>query len=295
VFPKVDGFWDDLKCLVWHQDEPVGGTSVYAQWCVMRAARRAGIPVLLDGQGGDETLCGYRKFYVFYLWHLLKSGRPKAIGEGFRWLANADRKNWNWAAAKRYVPFLNGGSRSLLNRVCNPELVRDGGDALAVEIGPGTDLRQRQKDDLLRFSVPALLHYEDRNSMAHSVEARVPLLDHRLAEFAVNCPVELKLRDGWTKWILRQTMRGILPEAVRLRKSKLGFATPEKDWLRQDLRGTIREVIAAPKLKSGRILRTESVRTEFDSFLTGKQGSLTEREAFRILNLELWARMFAIT
>jgi len=80
-----------------------------------------------------------------------------------------------------------------------------------------------------------------------------------------------------------------------LRKSKLGFATPEKDWLRQDLRGTIREVIAAPKLKSGRILRTESVRTEFDSFLTGKQGSLTEREAFRILNLELWARMFAIT
>jgi asparagine synthase (glutamine-hydrolysing) len=295
VFPQDQSFWDDLECLIWHQDEPFAGTSVYAQWCVMRAARQARIPVLLDGQGGDEILCGYRKFYIFYLWHLFKSANPRVLSEGIAWIRNVSHNRWSWSSAKRYAPFSYGPKQALLARVGSPALTSANHKSAEMRLGPGVSLRQRQKDDLSHFSIPALLHYEDRNSMAHSIEARVPMLDYELVSFAVNCRPSLKLRDGWTKWILRKAMRGVLPETVRLRKSKLGFSTPQREWLRNDTRGTIRSMIHEPDLKMSRILSRNKVHDEFDAFLAGKSSSLTEVEAFRVLSLELWARAFAVT
>ena len=294
IFPQAEQFWDDLDCLIWHQDEPFGGTGVYAQWCVMRAARQAGIPVLLDGQGGDEILCGYRKFYVFYLWHLLKHANPRLLPEGLAWIRNLGENPWSWSSARRYVPFLHG-SKSLMAQVGNPELVNGNRKSAAVNLGPASSIQQRQKDDLAYFSVPALLHYEDRNSMAHSIEARVPMLDYQLAQFAVNCPVTFKLRDGWTKWILRQGLRGILPEEVRLRKSKLGFSTPQQHWLRGDVRGRIRSLIDDSRLKMERILSGRKVRQQLTAFLSGNPHALNELQVFRILNLELWAKAFNVS
>lgn len=295
VFPRAETFWDDLNCLIWHQDEPFGGTGVYAQWCVMRAARQAGIPVLLDGQGGDEILCGYRKFYIFYLWHLFKSANPRVLPEGIAWIRNVGQNPWSWSSAKRYVPAFRGSQQSLLVRVGNPELSGANHESAEVSLGPGASLRQRQKDDLAYFSIPALLHYEDRNSMAHSIEARVPMLDYELATFAVNCQPALKLHGGWTKWILRKAMSGVLPEAVRLRKSKLGFSTPQEEWLQKDARGIIRSLIQASALKLDRILSHKKVGTAMTAFLDRKPGSLTEMEAYRVLNLELWARVFSVS
>ena len=129
--------------------------------------------------------------------------------------------------------------------------------------------------------------------MAHSIEARVPMLDYQLAEFAVNCPPSLKLRDGWTKWILREALRGILPEAVRQRRSKLGFATPQNQWLRQDVRGRLRGLIHDSDWRISRILSKAKVAKQLDDFLQDRGGCLTSIEAFRVLNLELWARVFA--
>jgi len=294
VFPQAESFWDDLNCVIWHQDEPFGGTGVYAQWCVMRAARQAGIPVLLDGQGGDEILCGYRKFYLFYLWHLFKTVNPLVLSEGMAWVRNLGQNPWNWSSAKRYTPF-NGSKQPLLARVGNPGLACADHKSAQVSLGPGANLRQRQKDDLSYYSIPALLHYEDRNSMAHSIEARVPMLDYELATFAVNCRPSLKLHGGWTKWILREGMTNILPEAVRLRKSKLGFSTPQREWLRKDARGTIRSLIQAPALKIERILSHKKVSAALAAFLNQLPGSLTEIEAYRVLNLELWARVFSVS
>jgi len=295
IFPRAEAFWDDLNCLIWHQDEPFGGTGVYAQWCVMRAARQAGIPVLLDGQGGDEILCGYRKFYIFYLWHLLKSGNPRVFPEGIAWMRNIRRNPWNWGSVKRYSPWRTRPQESMLNRVGSPGLVPANDASVGVTLGPGASVRQRQKDDLSRYSIPALLHYEDRNSMAHSVEARVPMLDYELASFAVNCRSSLKLRRGWTKWMLRKAMSGILPEAVRLRKTKLGFSTPGHRWLREDARGVIRSLIQSPVLKLERILSAQKVSAALATFIDGNPGGLTENEAYRVLNLELWARVFEVS
>ena len=294
VFPKAGIFLGRSKLPdLAPEDEPVGGTGVYAQWCVMRAARQAGIPVLLDGQGGDEILCGYRKFYVFYLWHLLKRADPRLLMEGAHWIRNASQNNISWNSAKRYIAFPQDANGSLLTRVSDPDFFREHA-ASQFSIGPGVDLPNRQKDDLIRYSVPALLHYEDRNSMAHSVEARVPMLDYNLAVFAVNCRPSLKLRDGWTKWILRDALKGTLPDLVRLRKSKLGFATPQKQWVRQDIRGTIRSLMAENTFKMNRILSAKKVRHELSSFLDARPGCLSDIEAFRVLNLELWARVFAV-
>jgi asparagine synthase (glutamine-hydrolysing) len=293
VFPQAEGFWDELERVIWHQDEPVGGASAYAQWCVMREARKQGIPVLLDGQGGDETLCGYRKFYFFYLWHLMKRADPHFLQEGIAWLRNSEGTIWSWSHAKRYAFAMGGRNGSLRARVCSPEFVNN--HVPKHNIGPGRSLCERQKDDLRFWSIPALLHYEDRNSMAHSIEARVPFLDYELAQLAVNCPPGLKLRDGWTKWILRQALRGTLPDAVRLRKSKLGFATPQEQWLRHDVRGVIRSVLEQPKLHLERFLSLKRVREQLERFLAKSPFGLNELEAFRVLNLELWARVFHVS
>jgi asparagine synthase (glutamine-hydrolysing) len=294
VFPKAEGFWDDLLQLIWHQDEPVGGTSVYAQWCVMREARKNGIPVLLDGQGGDETLCGYRKFYFFYLWHLLKQADPRFLTEGIAWFRNSEDTLWTWRHAKRYASAFGARNGSLRARVCSADFAKNHNGIAKNDIGPGASLFERQKDDLRFWSIPALLHYEDRNSMAHSIEARVPMLDYELVQFAVNCPANFKLRDGWTKWILRQALRGILPEAVRLRRSKLGFATPQKQWLRKDIRGMVGSLINESQMRLGRILSLSKVRRQLEGFVCDRPGYLDELEVFRVLNLELWARVFRV-
>jgi asparagine synthase (glutamine-hydrolysing) len=295
IFPQAAGFWRDLNCMIWHQDEPVGGSSVYAQWCVMRAARLARIPVLLDGQGGDEILCGYRKFYVFYLWHLLKRANPRAVPESVSWMFGTGLRNWNWSHATRYLSHSLTPKHSVTSRVCSPDFVGLSQRFPSVAIGPGDSLRQRQKDDLMHYSLPALLHYEDRSSMAHSVESRVPMLDHELATFAVNCRPELKLRNGWTKWILREALKGTLPERVRTRRTKLGFETPQRSWLSEDACGTIRSVFEQKDCRTSRILSAAKVRNEFENFFAGKPGSLTDIALFRVLNLELWSQIFAVS
>ncbi|HTW22676.1 MAG TPA: asparagine synthase (glutamine-hydrolyzing) [Candidatus Baltobacteraceae bacterium] len=294
IFPKAEGFWSDLSCLIWHQDEPVGGSSVYAQWCVMRAARKAGIPVLLDGQGGDEILCGYRKFYPFYLWHLLKRANARVLPEAASWAFGSGIRSWSSSHAKRYLRPRKGASL-VIARTCTPEFADRTAGLARPQIGPGSSLAQRQKDDLMRYSLPALLHYEDRSSMAHSVESRVPMLDHELATFAVNCPPRWKLRNGSTKRILREAMKGTLSEQVRLRKTKLGFETPQRAWLREDACGTIRSVLQQRDFRMNRILSIARARDEFDAFFKGKPGSLTDIELFRVLNLELWSEVFAVS
>src|SRR5262249_17269553 len=100
----------------------------------------------------------------------------------------------------------------------------------------GTPMQRIQIDDILVDTLPQLLHLEDRFSMAVSLEARVPLLDHKLVEYGLSLPDHLKLNNGWSKFAVRQAVCGLMPELVRLRKSKLGFAAPDRMWLARDLR-----------------------------------------------------------
>jgi asparagine synthase (glutamine-hydrolysing) len=204
------------------QDEPISGLGVIAQWRVMKLAAQNNVVVLLDGQGGDEIFGGYRKFVFFYLKELIQKGHIlKALSEAKHFLNASDFKIFEKEGVRRY-----------LNKTGVVDYLSD--DLLKMErlhnigLSGASGFMEKSYEDIFQYSYPQLLRYEDRNSMAFSLESRVPFLDYRLVEFVFGLPSSYKIRDGYTKAILRDSMKGILPDSVRLRKSKMGFATPEK-------------------------------------------------------------------
>lgn len=143
---------------------------------------------------------------------------------------------------------------------------------------------------MTEISLPALLHYEDRNSMAHSIEARVPFLDHRLVEFVFSLPLDQIVRNGVTKVVLRNAMNGILPERVRERMDKIGFQTPEDAWFRTVLRDWIKSIIRSRSFLDRGYLSPRRVEDEFALHCAGKKNS--SFVIWRWVNLELWFRRF---
>ena len=249
VYPEGQSLFEVLDRLVWHQDEPFGSTSIYAQWHVFSLAARNGVKVMLDGQGADEQLAGYHSFFSPRLATLLCQGdlggyfaEARALsrvhGYSAAWilartvdgtLPASVRQPLRWLAGK---PSTAGAAHLNLDR-----LRATPADPFAAATDPrrGRTMGALSRAQLLSTSVPMLLHFEDRNSMAHAVEARVPFLDYRLVEFSLGLPDEFKLHLGTTKRVLREAMCGSLPEAVRTRTDKMGFVTPEETWLRTEM------------------------------------------------------------
>lgn len=292
--PSEAGLMSDFARLVWHQEEPFSSASLYAQWLVMRQAREAGIPVLLDGQGADEILGGYRKFYAFHVLGLLRQGRIlDASREALAVMLKGDRGYWRWHEGARYLPgFLRRRSFEI-ERFLRPR-AQALSTASDVALGATPDIRQRQLLDLRRYSVPSLLRYEDRNSMAWSVESRVPFLDYRLVEFAIRLPVEHKLRAGQTKAVLRHGLRGIVPDAVLDRRDKMGFVTPQSRWMN----GALGEHFEAMCLDSAPALdRWVDLRAILYAWRnaspSGRQ--IAQSLVFRLGTLAQWMNRFAVS
>lgn len=294
AFPEGASFWKILQTLIFHQDEPVGSPGAYPQWCVMEDARNNGVPVILGGQGGDESLCGYQKYQFFYWWHLLRKGNPKFLLESFQWLRQGTSSRWNFSALSRYLPGPFRSRISLVNRIGTREM-----ESLLIGarpgLGSGRTLAERQKTDLTYSSIPALLHHEDRFSMAHSVESRLPFMDYRLVEFLLRCPPSLKLRDGWSKWLLRNALREELPTKIRLRRSKLGFHTPEAKWMRFGLNNGYRRLWDTPQLRMSRFIDGPKLRRECAELLNGSRGALPPGGLFRAVSLETWSQVFSVS
>src|SRR5262249_4700966 len=152
---------------------------------------------------------------------------------------------WSLSAISRYLPSRFRQGFSFANRIGSQDL-KQLSQHLHPAIGAGETVAERQKTDLTYSSIPALLHHEDRTAMAHSVESRLTFLDSRLVEFLLRCPAFLKLRDGWSKWLLRNALADTLPEKIRLRRTKLGFNTPEKQWMQHGLQNGYRRVWDSP-------------------------------------------------
>jgi len=289
VFPTPEGFLKDLDRLLWHQEEPFGGTSIYAQWMVMQRARERGAIVMLDGQGGDEQLAGYRKFHLFYFLELLKRKRyVHCLSEVIRFSLSQDIwRTLNLRDGLRY--FAVGNKLLKIDELLQDWFTNKYKDRQP-QFGYSGTLGARFKDDLFKFSLPALLRYEDKNSMAHSVEARLPFLDYRLVELLASFPLSQKIKNGWTKYVLRNAMRGILPPKVEQRKSKLGFATPEDAWFKQAISKDINEVFSGATF----IPKYVNVKNLIHYFARYRAfGSLwSSGFFFRFYILELWGRKF---
>lgn len=273
----------ELLRVIDHHGEPFGGLSVVASFKILETIKQeTDTRVLLSGQGGDEVLLGYSKFFFFYLSNLIRnrsyvSGLKEFLQSLFR---GTVVRQFRLSEARRYLPVLD----SLVgNGFLNLKHTR-------IPVWQCADLGRRQILDIERFSIPALTHYEDRTSMAHSLEVRHPFLDHRLVEFMLTVPAHLVLRDGWTKYILRQSFPE-LPNAIRWRKDKQSFTTPEEKWLRESLGNLIEYVFKESVLHDSGVLNA----TKFmESYRKYKNGSsvVAFGDISRTLIAELWARRF---
>ncbi len=309
IFPRAEDVFARASEITWHQDEPFGSTSIFAQWCVFEEARRAGVKVMLDGQGADEQLAGYHSAFHYYLSGLVRQGR---IAQVLRTIWERNRLHGTSIAEQLQtfvVPLLPPRVRAMLRRQrqaliqhdwLGSDLIREKGTPLGpLEVG-SQSVGLEEPDDVASLcltlthssNLQMLLHWEDRNSMAHSIEARVPLLDHQLLEYSLALGGDHKIGGGDTKRVLRRAMAGVLPESVRQRRDKLGFATPEQRWFRGPLRGMIIEGTEATLKRYPELFSAAGVRALRADMLEGRRA--VDFTLWRIANLSLWGDRFAV-
>jgi asparagine synthase (glutamine-hydrolysing) len=309
VFPSAEDFWDSFAKMAWHQDMPFSGLSFYAQWRVMRAAKEAGVKVMLDGQGGDEVFGGYAKFRYAYLLSLLRSGRLGTMArEGWASLLQRDLYILDIRRGYRYLPprlrallgvdsllqqVLRSGWQSAVSDESTPATRwwrhTAGGNGSAWTVVQAVQIEDIQVDTL-----PLLLRMEDRSSMAFSIEARVPLLDHKLVEYGLSLPDHQKIQGGFSKFAVREATRGLMPESVRLRRTKLGFAGADQRWLNGDLRPKVTELIESG-LRCERFVDPAPLRGWYRSPASHKANVEAYGSLFRVLALEMWMRAFNVS
>ncbi|RJP55269.1 MAG: asparagine synthase (glutamine-hydrolyzing) [Anaerolineaceae bacterium] len=293
TFPTAQNLMEDIQRLTWHQDEPFGSTSIYAQWCVMRIAAQRGVRVLMDGQGSDELLAGYHPYFDSYWGTLLSQGSfPALLRE---WSAYRNHYGVSYSYLFQHTLF-SIAPKAFQRRV------RAGRGALGLNSAFSSRFQSRYPDEnmnfkstplsnrlyqaLVRSSLPALLRYEDRNSMAYSIEARVPFLDYRLVEFIFSLPEEQKIKNAQTKFVLRNSMKGVLPEPIRARMDKMGFVTPERVWMSGELKNWVDDIFTSNSFAENPYLDVSKVKTLMADHRAGQRdlGSTL----WRWINLELW-------
>lgn len=283
IRPEPDGLLNDLTDFIRTQEEPVISTGPYAQYCVMREASQH-VTVMLDGQGADEMLAGYYPYHLVYLRQLVRQRRwRKAAGE----LVRSGDVLWRMARfqladrlrRRRAVPAV-----SLLA----PEFAAThAGERLDVV---RADLKRRLVDDIFRHSLPALLRYEDRNTMRFSVEGRVPFLDPHLLRLLWGLDESAILHNGWNKRALRDATRDLLPPMVHRRRNKIGFTTPEEAWFSR-MKNFVYEVLSSDSFASRPYFNQQAATAAFRDYLSGEAGAETML-FWRLINVELWLREF---
>lgn len=281
-------FWELLPKIVWHNDEPIISFASIAYYKMIEAARSRGLKVLLTGQGADEAFVGYKKFKFWYYKNLLKKGNVgKLAMAGMNELKNSDLfESFSISEALRYFP---GGTSDLKTRAWGKTLH----DVKRTKGRNTSSLRQTQYDDLRHYSVPVLLHYEDRLSMAFGAEVRVPFLDKNLVDIGMALSDDLKIKNGFSKYILRKTFEPMLPKEVIWRRDKKGFTIPQESWMRNELSGEI-ETLFKSDMHSYEIgLFDKKLNLEdFESFKNKNNRLLGFKDIFARISLETWLRVF---
>jgi asparagine synthase (glutamine-hydrolysing) len=276
VEPSAGQLWDDIDHLVWVQDEPFGSLSIYAQYCVMRLAQK-NVKVVLDGQGADELLAGYLAYQGSYIIRTLFPS-VRCLITAFSELSGSIR---------RHGGFIRSSIRQVHERKKRRGLLKCPAEHISRYDGSLDRVLHRE---LTATNLPSLLHYEDRNSMAFSIESRVPFLDYRFVEYVAALPLDQKIRHGITKTSLRHAIKGIVPESIRCRMDKMGFVTPEEVWMKEELRPFILQVLSSDTFRMRPYWDAGAVIRNYLAFLEGE--SPYSPEIWRIVNTELWLRKF---
>lgn len=285
AYPTGDTLFEDLDHLIYTQDEPFVSTSMYASYCVMRLAHENSTKVLLDGQGADEILCGYRKARVYYIKRLLAAKKfARAAREIAYYLPYMRKgKNVSLAADLNMIRQFFGktSSSDIRHRYLEAQFAK------RKLTNSYADNARFLLNDFDRIVLPALLRYVDRNSMAFSIEDRLPFLDYRLVEYAMGLPLNAKISDGYSKAVMRKALD--MPEMIRKRRDKIGFYTPENSWMAAHS-AEYKAVFEAPDFRARRYIDPDKIAADWDSLTRGKD----DIGLFRYICLEKWMRLFDV-
>lgn len=295
--------WDNLDRILWYHDEPVHSFTALVSYEVFASAAANGVRVVLSGQGADETIGGYPYYFANYWYTLAASGKMRAAWQEIGAYCDAhggDRRalflqtlrRLSGVGLRRVMPYGNiARARGMAQLRDNAWFARDLADSLpahsAHEFRGTLDSALRQAIELA--PLPLYLRVEDRNAMAHSVEARMPFLDYRLISMMFSLPDEWKLRGPWTKYVLRESMRGLMPELVRTRIDKMGFPTPVQHWFQGALREPMQDMLASQEVRTRGIYNVDAIRRGLERH---SGGSVDLSSAlFNVAQLESWFRL----
>ena len=302
VFLDADLLWERLGELVWTQDEPFSSTSIFAQSCVFREARSQGLVVMLDGQGADEIFAGYPVFLrhglVERLLHAdvhgsvaqlrgVKTSTGTGIARQLVVAATCLTPDWTRRAGSSFMP-----STRLMKSFFDAQTLRGAITDPFVRLGRCTTVRDCSLQQIQAASLPMLLHWEDRNSMSSSIEARVPFLSPALVETALGLPYWAKVNGGVTKSILRDAMRGTVPDEILDRRDKVGFEAPERTWLTGSGTSATMNTMVNRALQQVDHVLTSSGRTTIAEIRAGNRPY--DRVLWRLICMGVWIERFAV-
>lgn len=281
VWPDADRLAEDRMNLTWHLDEPFGSTSVFAAWCVFAAVAATPVKVTLDGHGADEILGGYAACAGPYLADLARRGHLLSLFREGTALARSGRHGPGMLAASALDDLASPWLRDRLRRIGGRttgdpdwlDLAQLGArpdDPYGESGGRGSGLRGLALSHLRHTSMPMQLRWNDRTSMAHSIESRTPFLDYRLVEASLRLRDNLKLANGESKVVMRRALASLLPEKIVQRKDKMGFTTAEQVWVRQDRPARFRDWAKQAIAQSGGIL-TPAAAQRADQMIDGQR------------------------
>ncbi|MFH0778733.1 MAG: asparagine synthase (glutamine-hydrolyzing) [Candidatus Eisenbacteria bacterium] len=289
VIPTMEEFFESLPGLVWFLDEPVVGAGVFPQYAVSVLARNH-VKVVLGGQGGDELFAGYTKYYRPYFTDRALDAARLHFGAASPGTLLSD-----------FLLFLlrRGGTDipAFFRRLSAPsprELFSSSLEEAARDVAPLPGAEGRNKFERMLYAdtkeyLQGLLHVEDRTSMAASIESRVPILDYRIVELAASIPYKHKMRAGRTKHVLRQAMKGVVPEVVLSRTDKMGFPTPIDIWFSRRRR-SILSFLDSPQVRRRGVFHPDRALEMVRRHAGGsRDNSLL---IWKMLNVELWFALF---
>jgi asparagine synthase (glutamine-hydrolysing) len=245
ITPTDDDLLNKVDKIFWHQEEPFGSASIFAQYSVMGLAKANNTIVLLDGQGADEILGGYHYYYPSYFRDLKNNYPNDLAAQQLAYQALHKNNTINGVTNERSIDKIRGlvpGVIPTLRKVKNKwdqfknpvfakafyqehnnQVINNAGNHF-------NTINEHMHQNLHVFGMQQLLRYADRNSMAHSIEVRLPFLYHELIEFVYSLPPQFKINNGWTKWLMRETFTE-MPDPIRWRVDKIGYEPPQKNWL----------------------------------------------------------------
>lgn len=284
VEPSTQNFIESIDEVVYTQEEPFGSPSMFMGWHVFKEAKAQDCKVMLNGQGGDEVLLGYERYYAAFLRSV------SALTFVRQLLLQSKNSRLSLGEVLQYYFYFTNASVRIGRLKARSRLknhIKESHDFSTVRQSARSfrSVSDLQTFEICTLQLPHLLRYEDRNSMRHSIETRLPFLDYRLVEAAISLPAEYKIRDGWTKYLLRRAIDDILPSEIVWRKTKLGFEAPESVWLSAHENAMKREI--ENSLILDEIADKRKIVDEF--------GRLSLKERWAYFNLAAWERVYRVS